>query len=255
MPRDMEIRKSGNIYELRRDQWRGRTAQISDYPGLLDEVKKHTWTFSNGEHPYLTSGNPKVSLHKFVLSFLYGTDKVDQMLGANNIIEHLDNDGLNCTYDNLHIISSDYNKAKAFTIDKEKDDFSGVPLFITDVYYSHSKKYYQMQVFLNRDLYFNQSSGVPVEEFFFLYIQFSDLFLDWLDLLHCQSTGFFDVRKFHFDKVLWKERPAITLREEEKDYSVIERDGQYYLVLRTDGSDKMAFMKKTAYRDLQELQP
>ena len=57
-----------------------------------------------------------------------------KMLQSDNIIEHLDNNGLNCSYDNLHILSSDRNKAKAFSIDKEADKFRGIPLFITDVF-------------------------------------------------------------------------------------------------------------------------
>ena len=113
----------GNRIELSRDQWDGHKAYISDYPGLLEAVQKYTWTYSGGEHPYLRSSKLKTSLHKFVLAFLYGAGNLEKMLLPDNIIEHLDNNGLNCSYDNLHILSSDRNKGKAFLIDKEADKF------------------------------------------------------------------------------------------------------------------------------------
>ena len=137
----MKATAIGSVIELSRDQWNGHKAYISDYPGLLEAVQKYTWTYSGGEHPYLRSSKLKTSLHKFVLAFLYGADNLEKMLLPDNIIEHLDNNGLNCSYDNLHILSSDRNKAKAFSIDKEADKFHGIPLFIADVFYSHNRQY------------------------------------------------------------------------------------------------------------------
>lgn len=120
MPKAMNVEIENDRIKLQREQWRGNCAYISNYPGLLEEVKKYTWTYTEGNHPYLNCSILKVSLHKFVLQFLYGTDKLDEMIGKENIIEHLDNNGLNCTYENLHILSDDKNKAKAFSIDKKR---------------------------------------------------------------------------------------------------------------------------------------
>ena len=61
----MEINKIGSIYELKRDQWRGHLARISADDALLDEVKKYTWTYSEGTHPYLRSSAIGASLHEF----------------------------------------------------------------------------------------------------------------------------------------------------------------------------------------------
>lgn len=99
----------------------------------------------------------KVSLHKFVLQFLYVKEKLDEMLGRSNIIEHLDNNGLNCTYENLHVLSEDMNKSKAFSIDKKNAKLEAckmveIPALITDVFYSHKGKYFQLQVFFNKNI-------------------------------------------------------------------------------------------------------
>lgn len=97
MPLPMTIEFQGDRIRLQRDQWKNNDAYISNYPGLLEEVKKYTWTYSDGEHPYLNCSKLRVSLHYFVLQFLYGKDNLDEMLEKSNIIEHLDNNGL-CTY-------------------------------------------------------------------------------------------------------------------------------------------------------------
>ena len=153
MPKPMDIEINGDTITLKREQWKGNVAYISNYPGLLDEVKKYTWTYTKGDHPYLKCSKLKISLHKFVLQILYGAEKLNEMLDKSNIIEHLDNNGLNCVYENLHILSSDMNKSKAFSIDKkqaalEKGEVVDIPALITDVYYSHKNHYFQLQVFL-----------------------------------------------------------------------------------------------------------
>lgn len=249
--RKPKIERIGNMILLKRDQWKDHTATISDYPGLLDEVMKYTWTYYESDHPYLKCGKLNTSLHKFVLAFLYGADQLNHMLNNDNIIEHLDNDGLNCAYDNLHIISADYNKAKAFTIDKERALEPDIPSFITDVYYSHEKHYYQMQVFFNRDVFYNQSNGQPIEELFFQYNDFRSLYIDWVYIYGGRQQGAFDLSTFHMSRLYAKNRPIIYLTEDEQDHVFIQRDGQWFLRLNPDGGDKTTFLNKTVYQDLE----
>lgn len=249
--RKPKIERIGNMILLKRDQWKDHTATISDYPGLLDEVMKYTWTYYESDHPYLKCGKLNTSLHKFVLAFLYGADQLNHMLNNDNIIEHLDNDGLNCAYDNLHIVSADYNKAKAFTIDKERALEPDIPSFITDVYYSHEKHYYQMQVFFNRDVFYNQSNGQPIEELFFQYNDFRSLYIDWVYIYGCRQQGAFDLSTFHMSRLYAKNRPIIYLTEDEQDHVFIQRDGQWFLRLNPDGGDKTTFLNKTVYQDLE----
>jgi len=255
MPLPMTIEIQGDRIRLQRDQWKNNDAYISNYPGLLDEVKKYTWTYSEGEHPYLNCGTLNTSLHKFVLQFLYGKEKLDKMLEKSNIIEHLDNNGLNCTYENLHVLSSDLNKAKAFTIDKKNaalknGELSNIPALITDVYYLHQQKYFQLQVFFNKNLVFNTQNGNIVESFTFFYSDFEKLFIDWLYCFECIKEERFDVYKNNADKVFVEETTLVELREDEKDATFINRNGQTYLVIRTDPDNgHLAYMEHTARRD------
>lgn len=256
MPRPMNIEIENDRIRLQREQWRGNVAYISNYPGLLDEVRKYTWTYTMGEHPYLNCSTLRVSLHKFVLQFLYGKERLDEMLGKSNIIEHLDNNGLNCTYENLHVLSEDMNKAKAFSIDKknaalEADSFPGIPALITDVYYSHKNKYFQLQVFFNKNTVFNKATNKYVEIFILHYNDFDNLFIDWLYCFECMKEGMFDVYKHHAVRVYAKDVPQIELREDEKDATFIERDGKHYLIIRTDpNSGPISFMNHIHYENM-----
>jgi hypothetical protein len=260
MPKSMNIEIEGNQVRLQREQWSGNVAYISNYPGLLEEVKKYTWTYTSSGHPYLNCSKLNISLHKFVLQFLYGEEKLNEMLGKENIIEHLDNNGLNCTYENLHVLSEDMNKAKAFSIDKKSAalEASGpatIPALVTDVYYSHEMKYFQLQVFFNKNLVFNASTKRIVERVLFQYCDFDSLFIDWLYCLDCIKTEKFDVYKHHANRVYVTDAPHLVLREDEKDAAFVKREGKYYLVIRTNPEDgPVAFMNHTSFIKMTEAQ-
>lgn len=233
-PMEMIVNQIGNVYELSREQWRGNKAMISKSPELLEAVKKYTWTYSEGKHPYLRNSVIEMSLHEFVLSFIYGHSHVKNMIASGHIIEHLDNNGLNCTYENLHIISSDWNKAKAFSIDKinkENKNTIIMPAYTTDVYYSHTDKLFQMQVVMNDDMYFNKETKRAAEMFICKYDKFDDLYLDWLYLLNNLKERKFDITKFHTDKIGAKDRTYLIVAPEELNNPMIIRNGLCYLNL------------------------
>lgn len=246
----MTVAEVGDVYELKRDQWQGNTVKISKDPELLEEVKKYTWTYNKGKHPYIRNAKLGISLHEFVLGFVYGNENIARMQSEGNIIEHLDNNGLNCSYENLHILSEDLNKAKAFTIDKQtKEGDIFFSAFFMDVYYLHNIKQFQLQLFMNDNLYFNTKSNRPVEMFICRYNDFNDLFIDWIYLLNCRSKRQFDITKFHAKIIMAKEIPFIDITPEETNSPCIVRDGVLYLNLsaKSDG-ERITFLKHTALR-------
>lgn len=259
MAKGMDIKIESNRVELQREQWQGNVAYISNYPGLLDEVKKYTWTYIRQGHSYLKCSELETSLHKFVLQFLYGKEKLDEMLGKSNIIEHLDNNGLNCAYENLHVVSEDMNKTKAFSIDKRNAELKAgeivdIPALITDVYYSHKEKYFQLQVFFNKNIVFNKTTNKFVQGFIFRYNDFNSLFIDWLYCFECIKREEFDVYKHHAVRVYSKDFPQIELRGDEKEGAIVERDGKYYLILGTDPETApVAFMDHIPFEQIEDI--
>ena len=79
MPKTVNIRVVGNVIELSRDQWKGHVAKITNDPSLLEEVKKYTWTYKDGEHPYLHNSKLNIYFHEFVLGLIYGRENIDRM--------------------------------------------------------------------------------------------------------------------------------------------------------------------------------
>ena len=233
----MEYEEIGDLYHLKRKQWGNKEAYITKDPELLEEVLKYTWTDTKEEHPYLQCSKLKTTLHKFVLSFLYGEEYVQLMLDEKNIIEHLDNNGFNCAYENLHILSEDWNKAKAFSIDKMNEEKIVFPQYCTDVYYDHNDRVFQMQIVMTEDLYINDDTGVSLERFVCRYKEFKNLFIDWIYLLDSKDKGFFEIEKFHANKIYFKERPQLHLPLEEQERPFIIRDGKLYLNLNAKTKD------------------
>ena len=252
---DLIICDGGDSYILQREQWNGNIARISKDQELLEKVKKFTWTYTSGKHPYLNNSVTRKSLHRFVMDYIYGTDNVQKMIDQKCIIEHLDNDGLNCTFENLHIVSGDMNKAKAFSIDKisiENESINDIPPYVLDVYYLHKKKLFQMQIFMNDDI-LSFHDGKAVEILYCLYDSFEDLFIDWFYLLNQKKNRTFDYRTFHAKNVKAQDRPYIPISKEEKDNQIVIRDGVEYLNLDATINGKPAgFMSHTALRDLDE---
>lgn len=250
----MSVKEVGNVYELKRDQWKGNVARISKIPELLEEVKKYTWTYNEGLHPYLRSSKLGMSLHEFVLGFVYGAENIDKMQAEGNIIEHLDNNGLNCTYENLHILSEDMNKAKAFSIDKRSKECENEPFpsYILDVYYLHEKSQFQLQIFMNDDIYFART-GHPVEMFVCRYNNFDELFVDWFYLLADLKKRMFEITKLHTSQLFVKERPVLqNITPEEMNSPIIERDGVYYLNLSAQNNGvPTSIVRHTALRRIE----
>lgn len=252
--KEMTITEIGNTYELKREQWQGNAAYISKDPNLLSKIKKYTWTLSGGDHPYLRNSRLNISMHEFVLSYIYGEKYLKQMLKADNIIEHLDNNGLNCAYENLHILSSNLNKAKAFTIDKSRkksDILEEIPPFITDVYYSHEEKYFQLQIFMNDDIFVNKETGKAIEMFYCIYNNFNDLFHDWYYILNTNQQNIFNPQKFLANRILFKDRPSLQISPQEINNPFIIKDGECYINLsaKKDGQP-LCFVNHTALRNL-----
>lgn len=259
MTKQAQTNEVGDIIELRRDQWKGHIARISNYPGLLEEVQKYTWSYAENNHPYLRNTTINTTLHRFVMNFLYGIDNVQQMLDEGCIIEHLDNDGLNCTYENLHIIDENMNKAKAFTIDKDMKEITQTrrySVFCSDVYYSHNNKMFQMQLFLNAGAYFNLETQAEVERFICKYDNFQDLFRDWLYVLKCQKEeSLFEIGKFSYTQLEAIDWPVFVLAPEEVNNPFIIRDGRVYINLDAKNADgsPMTTVQHTAFMKNKEL--
>ena len=148
----------------------------------------------------------------------------------------------------MHIISEDWNKGKAFIIDKEQNLSLGIPAYTIDVFYLHNESLFQMQLFLNENMYYNKKTSRAIEIFCLKYKNFSDLYIDWIYVLQQRKKRIFILEKFHANYIYYKERPFIELKPDEENHTIIERNGTYYFKLNTEEQNKFAYLEKTALR-------
>lgn len=92
-------------------------AHIDNVPDLVELVKKNKWADNNG---YLYCSKLKKYLHRIVVEYKIGKEKLAELTAEGFVVDHLNNDEkYNCRLNNLHIISSDLNIAKGHTVDKD----------------------------------------------------------------------------------------------------------------------------------------
>lgn len=114
--------ENGKIY-LIGDAFVGVTTYCEDYADIITNKK---WNLKNG---YLH--NSKLGyLHRFIMKHWYGKECFDEMKEKDFVVDHLDNNGLNCCIDNLCFMSRIDNTVKGLTIDKAAKDKSLIALSI-----------------------------------------------------------------------------------------------------------------------------
>ncbi len=92
-------------------------AQIDNIPEIVDIVKSNTWVDNNG---YLYCSKLKKYLHRLVVEYKIGKEKLTELTENGFVVDHLNNnEKYNCHLDNLHVISADLNIAKGHTVDKD----------------------------------------------------------------------------------------------------------------------------------------
>lgn len=81
-----------------------------------DEIQSVTWGLNNGRYLY----NGKLGyLHAYIMEKWYGKEMCDEMKKLDYVIDHMDNDSVNCCINNLCFLSNAYNKAKGLTFDQD----------------------------------------------------------------------------------------------------------------------------------------
>lgn len=110
----------------------------------LEEIQSITWT-KNGD--YLFNKKLGMYLHRYIIKKWYGEQMLENMTSKGFVIDHLNNDGFDCTIENLYFLHSDENKAKGFTVDKQSEEFrSKIAL---RMYRDFSTGYFQTTIFFN----------------------------------------------------------------------------------------------------------
>lgn len=142
-------RKSKNKFSVKedtvfitRDEW--TVAALATYrDDYYKELTSYTWTLKNGYPSNETLGG----LHLYMMRKWYGDDMVKDMAQRGYVVDHMNNEHMDCRISNLAFYLKDWNTAKGQYFDKysrniEKD------LAIT-IAKDFSTDYYQLSIACN----------------------------------------------------------------------------------------------------------
>ncbi|MCM1009166.1 MAG: HNH endonuclease [Ruminococcus flavefaciens] len=173
MKKQMIFEEQGDVVTFYKEGWHS-VGQIDNIPKIVEMVKTHSWYDKNG---YLYCSALSDYLHRLVMQYKIGKDKLDTLTRQGFIVDHLNNDARhNCRLDNLHILSADVNKAKGYTVDK---DIQAVWLKAGIGLYLLSNNEYQIAIG------FNEKTMIKVES---QYKDVSRLYLNFDNFDKCYNA-------------------------------------------------------------------
>ena len=118
---------------------------LADYTDDLWEViSKSKWR-TDGK--YIYSGTK--TLHKIVMEYWYGIDCHKKMIENGFVVDHIDNDGFNCLYENLEFLNRIKNwfyKGNYYDIERAKK----IPMAAVNIFKKKSGDKFQITIGFNK---------------------------------------------------------------------------------------------------------
>lgn len=193
-------------------------------------VKYKTLKDNTREAKYIMCNSLKKLLHQIVIDFYYGEDIRKEMYNKEFIIEHHDNDGFNCTIENLSFLSKKRNTSKGFGYDVERVDF--LDNVAINIFRDFETQNYQITLAFNTpcNLVTDDGKTISLATMYLVYdnnfkIVINDA-TNILDLL--KSYGKLDINKLNFNNWLYEPCTHLYLSKEERYSPIINRNGKLY---------------------------
>ena len=217
---------NGEIH-ISRDGWTklAMTTYLEDY---YDELTSVTWSAVNG---YLHNGKYGY-LHRYIMQKWYGPDMFSEMSQRGWVVDRMNGEKFDCRISNLEFLSPNHNIAKGHTVDAESERLR-MHLALT-LCKDFTTGYYQIHLGCNDDIsLYNASEGkaLRLSTIRFLYncdyrIVINDAEKILLNYDIARKVDLSILQCVDWKAVL---TVPITLREDEKDKPIIERNVQYYV--------------------------
>lgn len=216
----------GDTVFISRSGWE-RIAQATYREDYYEELSTHTWGIKNG---YPNNDNLGGGLHRYMMAKWYGYDVLKDMTEKGYVVDHMNNNHMDCRICNLEFYKANRNVAKGQYFDKEKYNNHGIAL---SIFKDFSTGCFQITIGCN--CLIQSSEGKTVNSIKLLYnCDYSIVVLDAEKIMtmfndNCNFSlsglSFCDSRVYY--------SPDFELTEKEKNQVVIERDGVHYLILGT----------------------
>lgn len=152
LPSRNTFEKHEDTIFINREGWDrlGFATYREDY---YDELTNATWTKKNS--PNSTNSylfNTQLGLlHRFMMTKWYGEEMMREMDKRGWIVDHLNNDGMDCRISNLEFLAQNHNTAKGQTYDVESHKM--IPHLAVNIFKDFSTGNYQITIGFNDSVY------------------------------------------------------------------------------------------------------
>ena len=228
---------------------------FTDYtPQLWQMLTAKKWRIkrAKGKPKYIYSGSH--SLHHFVLDYYWGAGAAKAANDRGMIVEHLNNNGFDCTIQNLFILNKIKNTNKGFYFDPLVQKM--IPIVALRLYHVLDNKTFQIVICFNKS-YVNPETGGRLRTIKLLYpynydivLQDAETILEFFE--DCETIEIQELlRPLRFQKARTQEDhiPNDFLTQEVQaplPGSIITHNGQVYIVPGRSG-DRISYLISSPY--------
>ena len=229
MPKETKFEISGKDLIIMRDDWRARTTYDES---KCREIMRREWRKDN--NGYIVNSSVGL-LHRYVMKMWYGEDVLTHMAEQGYVVDHMNNDHVDCRISNLEFLKKSYNTAKgqAFDVDSREMKWN----IAINIFKDFSTGCYQITIGCNDLIYFfnSENEKAYINNIKLLYnCDYSIVVNDAENILREYDTEkTISLRCLRACKVRVEIAPIIELSEVEKAGCFVWRDGKPYLVLGT----------------------
>ena len=220
----------GKDAHLNRETW-GKIAFTTFREDYYAELTSVTWTKNNN---YLR--NKKLGLlHRYIMGKWYGEDVLADFTGKGYVVDHMNNDGLDCRISNLEFLKKNHNTAKGQAFDIDAKDLRY--RIAVNIFKDFTTNCYQISIGCNDPIIGKDSNGDTffINKINLLYdCDYSIVINDAENiLLQYDTAGVISVNKTHACDHRITKAPNLEMTDEEKKGAIVVRDGTPYIVIGT----------------------
>lgn len=220
---------NGNTITISREGW-DSLAFATYREDYFAEMTRYTWSIVNGYPSNATLGG---GLHRYMVAKWYGQDVLDDLTAKGYVVDHMNNNHMDCRISNLEFLKHNRNVAKGMYLDKESKQLEH--RIALSLFKDFDTGCYQITIGCNDTIVTKDANGQEhyINTIKLLYnCDYSLVILDAESILtqYEESNGFSLNGLRYCDKRII-EAPAIVLTEEEKNQPFVIRDGVTYLVI------------------------
>lgn len=234
MPKkDQKVTHDGEVITISRPQFK-HLVFATYTEELFNQISSVTWFIAKSKNgkEYVKSSKYGY-LHHLVVKHFYGNDVFNDAIKSNMVIDHLDNNGYENTYENLAIIPRNENSAKGLTFDIERNEAKRK--FVINITKDMETEEFQISVIFNIPYNLISSEknySIPLHVLYFRYgTDYKTAFMDARSILNdLNMNGIIDFSKFRYKDFTYREAKVVHVKPEELNNGTFIIDGHVYLV-------------------------